>query len=102
MANKNEKILNANNNIQNIAKGISGNMDSLYRSTYMSTPQQNNDLEDLNNRINSSIDNIVNRNMETIGIPSVSKLYSRMSSNNDKNKVVNELEKMFDKSRRKR
>ncbi len=95
---KNNRIEKANRNIQNIVKGISGNMDDLYRSTYMTTPQQSSDLEDLNNRINSSIDNIVNRNVETIGLPSVSKLYSRItSSNNSKdNKVINELEKMFD------
>ena len=57
MARNNNKIAKANRNIQNIAKGISGSMDDLYRSTYMSTPQQSSDLEDLNNRINNSIDN---------------------------------------------
>lgn len=97
MARNNNKIAKANRNIQNIAKGISGNMDDLYRSTYMSTPQQNTDLEDLNTRINNSIDNIVNRNMETIGIPSVSKLYSRIAANGSgANNMVNELERMFD------
>lgn len=97
MARNNNKIAKANRNIQNIAKGISGNMDDLYRSTYMSTPQQSTDLEDLNTRINNSIDNIVNRNMETIGIPSVSKLYSRMAANgSSSNHMVNELERMFD------
>ena len=95
---KNNRIDKANRNIQNIVKGISTNMDDLYRSTYMSTPQQSSDLEDLSNRINNSIDNIVNRNIETIGLPSVSKLYSRISTSGDSkgNKVVNELEKMFD------
>ena len=97
MARNNNKIAKANRNIQNIAKGISGNMDDLYRSTYMSTPQQSTDLEDLNTRINNSIDNIVNSNMETIGIPSVSKLYSRMAANgSSSNHMVNELERMFD------
>ena len=63
----------------------------------MSTPQQSTDLEDLNTRINNSIDNIVNRNMETIGIPSVSKLYSRMAANGSgANNMDNELERMFD------
>lgn len=95
---RNDKIEKANRNIQNIVKGVTTNMDDLYRSTYMSTPQQSSDLKDLTDRINSSIDNIVNRNMETIGLPSVSKLYSRMavSGGGKDNKVVNELEKMFD------
>ena len=60
MARNDRAILKANKNMQAIAQGISGNMDALYRSTYMSTPQQSNDLQDLNNRINASIDNIVN------------------------------------------
>lgn len=99
MARKNKSIDRAEANIKNIARGISGTMDDLYKSTYMSTPQQSKDLIDLSARINSSIDNIVNRNMETIGIPSVSKLYSRISADqgkNNPNRVVSELEKMFD------
>lgn len=96
MAKDNKKILRANRNIQNIAKGISGNMEELYRSTYMTSPQQSSDLQDLNNRINDSIDNIVNRNMETMGIPSVSKLYSRMAASSSSNDMINELERMFD------
>lgn len=92
-------IKRANRNIQNIAQGISGNMDALYRSTYMSTPQQSNDLKDLNDRINRSIDNIVAGNNSTIGTPSVSHLYARIANaNKDKSqgRMVSELEKMFD------
>lgn len=99
MAKDNKAITRANRNIQNIAQGISGNMDALYRSTYMSTPQQSQDLADLNDRINAGIDRIVNRNMETTGMPSVSNLYARIAGNgagSRDNKVVNELEKMFD------
>lgn len=94
---KNRKIDKADRNIKKIITGISGSMDDLYRSTYMSTPQQNNDLKNLNDRINASIDNIINKNMETIGIPSVSKLYSRISSNNkDSKDLIESLENMFD------
>ena len=95
---RNNKVDKANRNIQNIAKSISGNMDDLYRSTYMSTPQQGDDLEQLSTRINASIDNIVNRNMETVGIPSVSKLYSRLAASSATNgdKFVNGLQSMFD------
>lgn len=92
---RNSKMDKASRNIQNIAKGVSDNMDTLYRSVYMSTPQQNKDLTDLAGRINSSIDSIVNRNMETVGIPSVSKLYARMSNNNSGDKFVSEMERMF-------
>lgn len=100
MAKNNRNINKASKNIRNIVSGISDNMDTLYRSTYMSNPQQNNDLSDLGDRINSSIDRIVDKNINTVGVPSVSKLYTRAaastSGNSANNKVVNELEKMFD------
>lgn len=87
----------ANRNIRNLAQGISGTVDTLYRSTYMTTPQQSNDLEDLNDRINASIDNIVAGNKLKIGQPSITHLYSRITNNNnDQSRVVSELEKMFD------
>lgn len=98
MAKNNKAIARANRNIQNIAKGISGSMDSLYRATYMSSPQQGNDLQDLNDRINSSLDKIVDRNMNVHGMPSVSRLYSRIiDSNKGKDSdIIDSLDKMFD------
>lgn len=102
MARRDRNINKASKNIRNIVSGISDNMDTLYRSTYMSNPQQNKDLSDLGDRINSSIDKIVDKNINTVGVPSVSKLYTRAaasgssSSGSANNKVVNELEKMFD------
>ena len=93
----NRSASKANRNIQNIARGISGNMDALYRSTYMSSPQQNKDLQDLSDRINDNIDKIITRNMETIGIPSVSKLYARAAGgNSSNNQIISDLERMFD------
>ena len=99
MAKNNRAIEKANRNIKNIAKGISSNMDDLYKSTYMSTPQQSKDLQDLGDRISASIDSIVNKNMETMGIPSVSKLYTRISDSKrgeGGKKFLNDLQTMFD------
>lgn len=97
MARNNRNISRANRNIQAIAQGISGTMDSLYRTTYMSSPQQGRDLEDLNAQINDNIDKIVNRNMDTIGMPSVSKLYARAAgaTSSSQNQIMADLEKMF-------
>lgn len=78
MAKNNPKLDKANRRIQNIASSIQSNMDSLYRTTYFSTPQANNDVKGLAQDINDNIDKIVSRNMDTIGIPSVSVLYSRL------------------------
>ena len=95
---RNDKAANkVSKTIRDIAKGISGNMDYLYRNTYMTSPQQNKDLDDLNSRINNSIDKIVNKNIDMVGMPSVTKLYSRISEKSSKdNKIINDLEKMFD------
>lgn len=97
MARNDRAIARANKNMQAIAQGISGNMDALYRSTYMSTPQQSRDLQDLGQRINANIDNIVNANMNAIGEPSITKLYTRIADANRGSKsIVDGLDKMFD------
>lgn len=97
MARNDRAIAKANKNIQAIAQGISGNMDALYRSTYMSTPQQSRDLQDLGQKINANIDNIVNSNMNVIGEPSVTKLYTRIADANKGSKdIVSGLDSMFD------
>lgn len=95
--NRNRSMARASSNIKNIAKGVNSTMDTLYRTTYMANPQQNHDLEDLNSRINNSLDKIVDKNMDMVGLPSVTKLYSRMAGKGGSgNKIVNSLEDMFD------
>lgn len=95
MARESRAFKKANKNIQNIANALNNNMNALYRNTYMSDPQQNKDLKDLNDRINANIDKIVNRNMDTHGMPSVTQLYSRISNTPDGTSLKNELENMF-------
>ena len=97
MARNDRAINRANKAMQNIAQGISGNMDALYRSTYMSTPQQSRDLQDLSDQINANIDNIVSANMNIIGEPSVTKLYARLADGKpDDKSITKNLESMFD------
>lgn len=101
MARNNKVMLKAGKRIKDISTGINGTMDALYRSTYMSSPRQGKDLEDLNDKINSSIDKIVRRNEDTHGLSSVTSLYSRIAASNggesDNTKVIStDLEKMFE------
>ena len=97
MANDNDKKAKVNRKIQNIATDIQNNMDGLYTTTYFTTPQGNNDVKGIARDINDSIDQIVNRNMNTIGIPSVSVLYSRIfNKSSDINSLTNGLSKMFE------
>lgn len=92
------EVTAANQDIQNIANGISGNMDALYRSTYISSPQHGKELKDLNDKINSNIDRIISKNMDTVGLPSISKLYERIQSSPSKggDQFLHDLESMFD------
>lgn len=91
----NRSLRRANKNIQNITNTINNNMDSLYRNTYMTDPQQSKDLQDLNSRINANIDKIVSKNMDSHGMPSITQLYTRLAQKPGSNKLTSELENMF-------
>ena len=65
---------------------ITRNMKSTYTSTYYSQPNNADALKQLRDKIDSNIDRIVNTNMDTAGVPSVSKLYSRLQFDLDKAK----------------
>ena len=99
---KNKIIEKANENIADAIKNMSNGMDTLYRATYMSSPQQSKDLDDLNDKINNSIDRIVDRNVDIVGTPSVTRLYSRILNSNSSNgnsttdDLAKDLESMFD------
>ena len=98
MAREDKDVRKANKKIQDLAAGVQDNMDSLYRTTYFSTPQAGNDVNKIATAINNNIDSIVNRNMSSFGMPSVSVLYQRlMNQNGDtKNAPVDGLNKMFE------
>ena len=76
---------------------IDKNIDNMYKSTYYNTSFGSKHLDDLNSKINDHIDRITNFNMNTSGIPSISKLYSRLrarskeTSNFGKTKDITEL-----------
>lgn len=63
---------------------VNRTMDSLYTSTYYTSPNNTKALDQLRDKIDSNLDRIVNTNMDTMGIPSVSKLYSRMKIDLDR------------------
>lgn len=100
MADNKRAASEASKRIQTIGQSISSNMDSLYRSTYMTSTTQSKDLRDLTDRINDNIDRIVSRNNDVHGMPSVSSLYSRIARSATKDQksadFVNGLESMFD------
>lgn len=100
MADNKRAASEASKKIQTIGQSISDNMDALYRSTYMTSTTQSKDLRDLTDRINDNIDQIVARNNDVHGMPSVSSLYTRIARSAPKDQksadFVNGLESMFD------
>lgn len=99
MATNKQAASEASKRIQNIGQSIAHNMDALYRSTYMTSTTQSKDLKDLTDKINDNIDQIVSRNNDTHGMPSVSSLYSRIARTAQKDQksseFINGLENMF-------
>lgn len=66
------------NLLKKIAATVQSNMDALYKTTYFSSPQASKDIKALAQDMNDAIDNIVSRNMDTFGKPSISTLYTRI------------------------
>ena len=79
--------------IKTLASSIQRNIDAMYKATYYNEPTGDHDVDELTKRINANIDNIVKYNMNTSGVPSVSKLYSRMAER-DRNRM-GEIEDLF-------
>ena len=67
---------------------VNRSMDSLYTSTYYTNPNNTQALDQLRSKIDKNLDRIVNANMDTMGIPSVSKLYSRLKLDLDKRSTI--------------
>lgn len=72
-------------------------MSKLYRRTYFSSDQNQKILNDLERRINTSLDNVIHSNIEKYGT-NMSRLYDRLNLTytKDKNKQHQTMEQMFD------
>lgn len=89
------------NRILDLVRSVQDNMDSLYRNTYISQSNNTRDLNTLKQNIDTSIDSIINNNIESVGIPNISQLYNRINQKNSKgdnksSSVTNEIESLFD------
>lgn len=94
-----EKKKSGNKRILDLVRSVQNNMDSLYKNTYISQTNNVKDLNTLKQDIDSSIDSIINNNIDSVGIPNISQLYSRIQQKNSKSSdstVTNEIESLFD------
>jgi len=94
---KRNQFLNQNKLITKLAKNIQSGMDNLYNSTYYSQPTNQRDLIVAKSNIDLSIDKIISNNMNMIGSPNISQLYSRMQlkSMQKDAKTIKQLEDIF-------
>ena len=97
---KEVKKKSGNNKILDLVRSVQNNMDSLYKNTYISQTNNVKDLNTLKQDIDSSIDSIINNNIESVGVPNISQLYSRIqqknSGSNSNTAVTSEIESLFD------
>lgn len=78
---------------------ITKHVEDMYKNTYYNSSLGNRHLDDLNKRINSHIDRITQFNLDTNGMPSISRLYSRMrlkTQADDKIGKMKDVTELFD------
>ncbi len=85
--------------INRLIGGINSNISSLYKKTYYSNITNKQDLEDLRVKMSDSIESINSGNLENIGMPSVSKLYTKlMDVQKDKDSITKIEDVLEDKN----
>ena len=80
MPNNNEENKVNLNKVNRAASAVDNIMKKIYNYTYYSPEDDDKSINDLNKKINSSINTIVTNNMDSVGVPNISKLYSRMTA----------------------
>lgn len=96
---KDNKVKKANNkSINNLVSSIRGNMDALYRNTYFAQTNNKKDLNNIKADIDASIDDIINANINNVGVPNISQLYNRLRIKNGEqsDSISNQIENLFD------
>lgn len=94
---KNKKTLFDKSSVNTIMKSIQTNISNIYKNTHMTNQTNHNDLNNLKSSIDKSIDNIIDNVQSTTGLMSMSKVFSRLQSEEEKksNNSVNKMEEMF-------
>ena len=98
MAKKDDNKPNINfNALKKIAGLVQRNSDDIYRSTYYSDPLDRRTLDDIKTGIDTSIKNIMDNNVNTVGEPNISRMYERIFMNQQNNsETVDSFKKIFE------
>lgn len=94
MANKEDSPLRLSG-IRKLAQSVQNNIDALYQRTHFSSPMNYRNLADIRNNMDKTIDDVINNNINNVGSPSISRLYSRLNDSQKDKSVINDLTDMF-------
>lgn len=76
---------------------IQSNMDKLYQAIHYTDPTNKKDLDNIKLQIDASIDSIVANSVDAIGVPNISKMYSRIfdKDKSDLDSANDQIQKML-------
>jgi hypothetical protein len=81
--------------INDLANNIQLGVDDLYSDTYYNEPTSKNDLDNIKKNIDASINNIISRNNNSVGKPSISSIYARLRGLQNDDEVLKNFEDIF-------
>ena len=82
--------------LSDLVAGVRANMNNIYINTYYNSNKNSKDLEAIRADINKSIDRITDNNLDQVGLPNISKLYSRIGSIQKDTSVIRSIENVFE------
>ena len=97
---QNKKQKKQTSTLSKLVTAVQSGIGKLYKNTYLTNPDNYSDLEMIKTNIDNSIDNIISNNINSVGIPNISKLYSRIqlkgdNTTKDDRMITTELENLF-------
>jgi hypothetical protein len=97
---QNKKQKKQTSTLSKLVTAVQSGIGKLYKNTYLTNPDNYSDLEMIKTNIDNSIDNIISNNINSVGIPNISKLYSRIqlkgdNTTKDDKMITTELENLF-------
>jgi hypothetical protein len=75
---KNKPDIRTNKRINKLLGFIQTGMDDLYNDTYLSSIETKRDLDNIKNNIEDSIDSMLSNTSDSMGIPDITRMYTRM------------------------
>lgn len=74
-----------NSFLNRLLSNLQTRVDSIYQNTYFNSIDNDKTIENIKTDLDNSLDNIINNNMDNVGQSNISKVYSRLIGDNDKN-----------------